>query len=147
VRRVVLASPDYLARRGRPEHPRDLGGHDVVIYANAGQAEQWRFRVGGKWEQVRGHSRFRADNGELIRAAASEGLGICILPTFIASPAIRSGALETILHDYPLDDAGLHIVMPPGRAVTARVRALVEFLAARFGPEPAWDPCSLAEGC
>jgi DNA-binding transcriptional LysR family regulator len=147
VRRVVLASPDYLARRGRPEHPRDLNGHDVVIYANAGQAEQWRFRVKGKWEQVRGHSRFRADNGELIRAAASEGLGVCILPTFIASPAIASGALEMILRDYPLDDVGLHIVMLPGRAVTARVRALVEFLAKRFGPEPAWDPCSAAEGC
>jgi DNA-binding transcriptional LysR family regulator len=147
VRRVVLASPDYLARRGRPRHPRDLDGHDLVIYANAGQAEQWRFRVGGKWEQVRGHARFRADNGELIRAAASEGLGICILPTFIASPSIASGELEPILRDYPLDDVGLHVVMPPGRAVTARVRALVDFLAGRFGPEPSWDPCSTAEGC
>ena len=144
VRRVVLASPEYLARRGRPEHPRDLNGHDVVIYANAGQAEQWRFRIGGKWEQVRGHSRFRADNGELIRAAAAQGLGICILPTFIASPAIRSGSLAMILDDFPLDDVGLHIVMPPGRAVTARVRTLVDFLVARFGPEPAWDPCWMA---
>jgi DNA-binding transcriptional LysR family regulator len=98
-------------------------------------------------EQVRGRSRFRADNGELIRAAAAEGLGVCVLPTFIASPSIRSGALEVILTDYPLDDAGLHLVMPPGRAVTARVRALVEFLAGRFGPEPAWDPCSAAAGC
>jgi DNA-binding transcriptional LysR family regulator len=146
VRRAVLASPAYLAERGRPEHPRDLNGHDVVVYANAGQSEQWRFRVHGEWEQVRGRSRFRADNGELIRAAAERGLGICILPTFIASPSIASGTLEVILRDFPLDDAGLHLVMPPGRAVTARVRALVEFLAARFGPEPAWDPCSLAEG-
>jgi DNA-binding transcriptional LysR family regulator len=147
VRRVVLASPAYLAERGRPEHPRELSGHDVVIYANAGQSEQWRFKVGNGWEQVRGRPRFRADNGELIRAAAAEGLGICILPTFIASPSIASGELEMILRDYPLDDGGLHVVMPPGRAVTARVRALVEFLAKRFGPEPAWDPCSLVEGC
>ena len=147
VRRVVLASPAYLSERGRPEHPGDISGHDVVVYANAGQSEQWRFKLGDRWEQVRGHPRFRADNGELIRAAAAQGLGICILPTFIASPFIASGELEVILRDYPLDDAGLHVVMPPGRAVTARVRALVEFLASRFGPEPAWDPCSLAEGC
>jgi DNA-binding transcriptional LysR family regulator len=147
VRRVVLASPDYLARRGRPQHPRDLDGHDIVVYANAGQSEQWRFRVAGKWEQPRGRARFRADNGELIRAAASEGLGICILPTFIASSAIASGELETILNGYPLDDVGLHVVMPPGRAITARVRALVDFLAARFGPEPSWDPCSAARDC
>jgi DNA-binding transcriptional LysR family regulator len=147
VRRVVLASSDYLARRGRPQHPRDLDGHDIVVYANAGQAEQWRFRVAGRWEQPRGRARFRADNGELIRAAASEGLGICILPTFIASSAIASGELETILSGYPLNDVGLHVVMPPGRAITARVRALVDFLAARFGPEPSWDPCSAARDC
>jgi DNA-binding transcriptional LysR family regulator len=93
--------PAYLAERGRPGHPRDLNGHDVVIYANAGQAEQWRFKVGEEWEQVRGRSRFRADNGELIRAAAERGLGICILPTFIASPSIASGTLEVILRDFP----------------------------------------------
>ena len=75
---------------------------------------------------------------------ACAGLGICILPTFIAAPAIESGKLEPILMDYPLPDIGLHVVMPPGRATTARVRALIDFLAARFGPEPAWDPCDKA---
>ena len=49
-----------------------------------------------------------------------------------------------LLRDYPLDENGLHVVMPPGRATTARVRALVDFLAARFGPEPDWDPCWMA---
>ncbi len=147
VRRVVLASPDYLARCGRPQHPRELNGHDLIVYVNAGPAEQWRFKVGNKWEQVRGHVRLRTDNGEMIRAAASRGLGICILPTFIASPAIRSGELEVILRDCPLEDGGLHVVMPPGRAITARVRALVDFLARSFGAEPAWDPCSADERC
>ncbi len=90
---------------------------------------------------MRGSARLRADNGELLREAACAGLGIVILPTFIASPAIASGKLEVILASYPLDENGLYVVMPPGRATTARVRALVEFLAARFGPEPAWDPC------
>lgn len=146
VRRVLLASPSYLADRGRPEHPRDLTSHDAVIYANGGQAERWRFRVGGVWEQVRPRPRLRADNGDMIRAAATAGLGICTLPTFIASPSIQSGELEILLSQYPLEDAGLHVVMPPGRAATARVRALVDFLAERFGPEPAWDPCSEADG-
>lgn len=145
VRAVVLASPDYLARRGRPEHPADLNGHDLLLYANVGSGEQWRFEVGGRVEQVRGNPRLRADNGDVLREAACAGLDICILPTFIASDAIRAGKLEVILGDYPLPDSGLHLVMPPGRAATARVRALIEFLALRFGGEPSWDPCNGAE--
>lgn len=141
VRAAVLASPDYLERRGRPLTPRDLAGHDLLLYANLGRGAQWRFKVNGKWEQAGGRARFRADNGELLREAACAGLGVAMLPTFIASPAIASGKLELLLVDYPLEDAGLHLVMPPGRATTARVRALVDFLSARFGPEPAWDPC------
>lgn len=141
VRAAVLASPAYLAERGRPETPRDLNGHDLLLYANVGRGSQWRFKVNGRWEHVQGHVRFRADNGELLREAACAGLGIVILPTFIAAPAIENGRLEVLLREYPLDENGLFLVMPPGRATTARVRALVDFLAARFGPEPSWDPC------
>jgi DNA-binding transcriptional LysR family regulator len=138
VRKVPVASPDYLARRGRPEHPRELAGHDILLYAN----ESWRFRVGKAWEHVRGRPRLRADNGEMLRAAAIAGLGICILPSFIAAPGFEAGTLEPLLRDFPLEEGALHAVMP-SRATTARVRALVDFLAARFGPEPSWDPCWL----
>jgi DNA-binding transcriptional LysR family regulator len=138
VRKVPVASPGYLDRRGRPEHPRDLARHDILLYAN----ESWRFRVGKAWEHVRGRPRLRADNGEMLRAAAVAGLGICILPSFIAAPAFETGTLEPLLRDYPLEEGALHAVMP-SRATTARVRALVDFLAARFGPEPSWDPCWL----
>jgi DNA-binding transcriptional LysR family regulator len=146
VRAVVVASPKYLQERGRPTHPRDLADHDLLFYANIPTYEQWRFRVGGRWEHVKGQSRFRANSGEMLREAACAGLGIVILPSFIASNAISSGGLEMILRDYPLEEVGLHLVMPPGRASTARIRALIDFLAARFGPEPSWDPCWMAEG-
>jgi DNA-binding transcriptional LysR family regulator len=138
VRKVPVASPAYLERRGRPEQPRELAGHDVLLYGS----ESWRFRVGKAWEHVRGRPRLRADNGEMLRAAAVAGLGICILPSFIAAPAFEAGTLEPLLRDYPLEEGALHAVMP-SRATTARVRALVDFLAARFGPEPGWDPCWL----
>ncbi len=144
VRAVVLGSPAYLDERGRPQRPADLSDHDLLLYANVGRGAQWRFRVNGKWQQVQGRTRFRADNGELLREAASAGLGLVMLPSFIAAPAIAGGQLEVVLRDYPLEDSGLHLVMPPGRATTARVRALVDFLARRFGPEPEWDPCWMA---
>ena len=144
VRRALLASPAYVARHGAPKHPRDIEQHAVLTYANAG-GEAWRFADGDGWHTVRGRGVLRADSGEMLRAAAVAGLGLVLLPTFIASPAIATGALDILLPGFPLAVAGLHAVMPPGRAATARVRALVDFLAARFGPEPAWDPCWLAE--
>jgi DNA-binding transcriptional LysR family regulator len=141
VRGLVAASPAYLDARGRPQHPRELADHDLLFYANIPSFEHWRFRVGNRWEHVKGKQRFRADNGETLREAACAGLGVVILPSFIASSAIRAGKLEVILADYPLQEIGLHLVMPPGRASTARIRALIDFLVARFGPEPDWDPC------
>jgi DNA-binding transcriptional LysR family regulator len=143
VRAVVLASADYLERSGRPERPRDLASHDLLLYGG----ETWRFRQpGGGWEIVRGRVRMRADNGDMLRAAAEAGLGICRLPSFIAAPAIERGSLDVLLRDRPLEEGALHAVMP-SRATTARVRALVDFLAARFGPEPVWDPCWMKGDC
>jgi DNA-binding transcriptional LysR family regulator len=142
VRKHVIASPAYLDAHGRPARPADLAGHAALLYGN----EQWRFRVGERWETVRAQARMRANNGEMLRAGAQAGLGICLLPSFIAAPAIGDGSVEVILSDYPVEEGALHAVMPPGRAVTARVRALVDFLVERFGPEPAWDPCWLAQG-
>ena len=141
VRKLAVASPSYLDARGRPERPADLADHDMLYYRH----EQWRFRVGKSWEAVRGKARMRANNGEVLRTMAAAGLGICILPSFIASPGLQSAELEMILRDFPLEEGALHAVMPPGRATTARVRALVDFLVERFGPEPAWDPCWMAE--
>ena len=138
VRKVPVASPAYLERRGTPQRPRDLAGHDILLYAN----ETWRFRVGKAWDYVRGEPRLRADNGEMLRSAAIAGLGICILPSFIAASAFEAGTLVPLLADYPLEEGALHAVMP-SRATTARVRALVDFLVERFGPEPSWDPCWL----
>lgn len=140
VRKVAIASPAYLEAHGRPERPQRLTGHAILAYGN----EQWRFLVNGRWETIRIAPRMRTNNGEMLRAAAEVGLGICMLPSFIAAPAIEAGTVEPILTAYPLEEGALHAVMPPGRAATARVRALIDFLVERFGPEPAWDPCWLA---
>ncbi len=145
VRSSVLASPDYLARRGRPQRPEELNGHDLLFYANLASSEQFRFQIEGRSQQIAGTMRMRADNGEMLRQAAVAGLGVVVLPNFIASPAIRTGELEVLLRDHLLPETALHAVMPPGRAGTARVQALVDFLAERFGPEPDWDPCWGAE--
>ena len=141
IRKSVVASPAYLDRRGRPKQPSDVVGHDVLLYAY----EQWRFRVGARWETARVSPVMRSNNGDMLLAAAAAGRGLVMLPSFIAAPAIAAGTVEVVLRDYPLEEGALHAVMPPGRATTARVRALVDFLVDRFGPEPSWDPCWEAE--
>jgi len=140
VRKIIVASPDYLARKGRPDTPSDLAHHDILLYSN----ESWRFRTGSGWETARITPVLRTNNGDMLRTAAEAGLGLCLLPSFIAAPGIESGRLEPVLRDCEIAHGALHAVMPPGRAATARVRALVDFLAKRFGPEPSWDPCWLA---
>ncbi len=145
IRAVVVASPHYLDRRGEPAGPSDLEDHDLLFYTNVGIADQWRFRSGPGWQVVRGRSRFSSDNGELLREAAIAGLGIAVLPSFIASSGIQAGALKVILRDHAMEESALYAVMPPVRSTTARVRALVDYLSAHFGPEPRWDPCWLAD--
>lgn len=137
VRKVVVASPAYLADRGRPATPADLADHDILLYSG----ENWRFRSGDGWETPRISPVLRTNSGDMLRTAAESGLGLCLLPSFIAAPGLESGKLEPVLLDHEPAHGALHAVMPPGRAATARVRALVDFLVARFGPEPSWDPC------
>jgi len=136
VKKVAIASPGYLDEKGRPQQPSDLAGYDALLYGN----ESWRFRVDGAWETVRGKLRMRTNNGEMLCIAAQGDLGVCLLPRFIAADAIANGDVEVILPDFELEEGALYAIMPPGRAVTARVRAVVDFLAKRFH-DPSWDPC------
>jgi DNA-binding transcriptional LysR family regulator len=140
IRALVAASPDYLRQHGRPETPPELLQHYCLSYSGAAAEEQWRFRIGGRWQAIKPPGSFRADNGDVLREAAAAGLGITALPSFILSPALESGALEPILTGFALPERGLY-VLRHGGPPPLRVRLLIDFLAERFGPEPYWDPC------
>jgi DNA-binding transcriptional LysR family regulator len=143
IRAVLVASPEYLAQRGRPATPEDLTKHECLIYTGTPASEHWRFRLGRRWISVRPLARFRADSGEALLEAATAGLGIAMLPTFLASSAIESRALELLLHDYAMPEGGLHVVRPPGAHVPSKVRVLIDRLVERFGGEPDWDKCEM----
>jgi hypothetical protein len=70
-------------------------------------------------------------------------LGLTVLPTFIASDAIRSGAVVPVLLDYPMPTRALYVVRPPGAYVPGKVRVLIDLLVERFGGTPYWDPCQM----
>jgi DNA-binding transcriptional LysR family regulator len=140
VRSVIVASPDYLARTGRPQNPGDLAAHECLIYTGRAVPD-WRFRAGKRWISIRPEGRLRADSGEAILRWAIAGLGVADAPSFLVSDAVESGALEPLLLDYPMPEHGLHVVRPPGAYVPGKVRVLIDALVERFGGEPDWDGC------
>lgn len=138
---AVVASPAYLERRGVPTVPEELLTHELLVHSD----RPWEFRdAAGRVSVIRPVSRFRADNGHALMSATVAGLGIAVLPTFLAGPEIETGALVPLLMDHRLPEGGLHVVRPPPREPAPRgVRALTELLLERFGGEPYWDVCAL----
>ena len=140
IRLVACAAPAYLARRGPPARPRDLADHDCLLYTYAATADEWRFvGPGGTDEVVRVSGRLRANNGDLLMAAALDGLGIALAPSFMAGEHVQAGNLVTLLPGYAAPEVALYAVYPPGRHLSAKLRSFVDFLVARFGEEPEWD--------
>ncbi|ALR21018.1 MULTISPECIES: LysR family transcriptional regulator [Sphingobium] len=130
----VVASPAYLAERGRPTHPSDLSGHDCLCYANAPTPDVWRFSGPGQQNVVvQVHSRITVNSGEAMLPALRDSVGIARLPDFIVGDALASGELEEILSDWRPPAFGLHLVTPPSRLRPARVEALLDFLARHHG--------------
>ena len=137
-RDVTLAAPDYLQQHGHPRHPNDLARHECLSYLLVHRGG-WGYRVDGELRWFDAPGRLQANNGDALIAAASQGLGVVRAPTFIAEQAVRTGALTIILADFATPELGIYAVFPGNRYVPHRVRALVDFLAARIGPRPPWD--------
>lgn len=142
-RRVVMASPDYWDRRGRPRHPSDLKDHDALIYDYLPEPDTWTFKEPDKGPKgrfsVTVSGRMRANNGEVLLNAAKRGIGVDFAPTFFCCGELQSGELETVLTEYEDDPISVYAVYPHRRHLSPRVRAFVDFLAARFGENPYWD--------
>ena len=140
IRRVVCASPAYLNARGTPLAPDDLKQHDCLCNSNIAVLHEWRFAAAdGKLWPVDVNGRLSANNGDALRVAALKGLGLANLPTFIVGADLQAGTLMTVLDDFAVQDLSMSAVYPPGRHLSPKVRAFVDFLADRFGPRPYWD--------
>jgi DNA-binding transcriptional LysR family regulator len=130
----IVASPAYLAARGVPAHPSDLGEHDCLCYSNVATPDVWRFSGAGQQNlAVKVRARILVNSGEAMLPALREGVGIARLPDFIVGGSLASGELEEILVDWRPSPLGLHLVTPPSRLRPARVDALLDFLAQRHG--------------
>lgn len=130
----VIASPDYLARHGRPGHPSELAHHQWLGYTNTGSA-QISFVIDGQLQGFNVRSRMSANNGDVLAEAAARGFGITVKPDFIADDLLVSGRVEAILEDFAQPELGIYAVLPSNRQVPHRVRVLTDFLAERLARE------------
>jgi len=130
-RRVVCASPDYLARRGVPETPEDLCRHTCMTIAGHAYLSEWPMRdAAGTVRSVTVRSAMSTDSALMLRDMAVAGVGIVRLAKFVISDALADGRLVPLLIDHHVDEPfPIWALTPPGRRSTPRVRAFIDFAA------------------
>ncbi|GAB3456945.1 LysR family transcriptional regulator [Massilia terrae] len=138
VRILLVGSPEYFERHGRPQHPSELAAHKVMQYAySRSSGSTWRFRHKRHGEfSLAVPACLHANNADALTPALLAGLGLALQPEFLAWQHLQSGELETVMDDWEAESIALHIVTPPGRRRPVRVQTLIDYLAQRVAQEP-----------
>lgn len=136
-KRIVCASPQYLKKYGEPKTPEDLSKHKFIDLIGA---ENWAFKTINGSQHVKHQGPLRTDNGEALRDACANGIGITICSIWCAYQKLQSGELVEILSDYPLDmNVDIWAVYPSSRLIAPKVRAFIDYFAEHFGENPYWE--------
>lgn len=132
VRQVLVASPDYLAKRGTPDTPTDLRLHSMIAFTGLMPNREWRFLNGPKQGSVSLNPTFEINDAGVAIQAAEEGHGVTIALSYMVSDQVRDGNLVPILDAFTLPPQPVHLVYPHSRLVASKVRAFVDFAAPRL---------------
>jgi DNA-binding transcriptional LysR family regulator len=146
--RRLVASADYLARRGVPREPADLSNHQCLLFAIQPREDAWFHRPHGAASEdalpVRIGGRVRANDSDALLQAACDGLGVALLPTWSIVDDVRAGRLQTLITGSrwfiaPGAEPAIHGVYAPKKTVSPKVRAFLDFIRERFGSPPYWE--------
>jgi DNA-binding transcriptional LysR family regulator len=129
LKRVVVAAPAYLRRRGRPKLPRDLGGHDVIAFLGMDGMERWRF-AGGVEAPIK--PRLIVNTAEAAVDAAIAGFGITRVLSYQAVDALSDGSLVRLLQKEEDEEVPVHVIYPDGRHPPPKLRAFLDALVPRL---------------
>ncbi|OKY26405.1 LysR family transcriptional regulator [Thalassotalea sp. PP2-459] len=135
--RILCASPNYLAKYGEPKSPDELIFHQCITLMGL---ENWSFQTEKGQFNIKVKGKFRTDNGEAVRDACTNGLGITINSRWSAYQKIKSGELVQILKDYPLvSNTAIWAIYPSSRLLAPKVRAFIDYFSEQFGDTPYWE--------
>ena len=132
MRIVCCASPDYLAEHGMPADPAALAVHNCLLQTTVNAFAAWEFRGPDGVYSVPVSGNFRANSPLAVAHMAADGLGVGRVPLYTARPFLAADRLQLIFEDQEAKVLGLYAVYPPSRHLTARIRALIDHLAAQF---------------
>ncbi len=138
-RLILCAAPAYLEEHGIPRAPDELAKHNCLCNAILPWGDEWHLADKRREVRVPVAGSFRSNSAEMLRAAALDGSGIALLPTWAIAEPLRSGALRRVLEPWEPPASTIYAVYPGNRLMSMKVRAFVDHLARRFGRTPYWD--------
>lgn len=134
--RIVCASPDYIAKFGEPATPLELQLHDCVVLAGL---DKWIFKSEQGDIDVKVQGRFRTDNGETLRDACVQGMGIAVNSKWSVYEHLERGSLVQVLKDHPLvSDTAIWAVYPSARQLAPKVRAFIDYFSQVYSDRREW---------
>ena len=143
LRRIVCASPDYLARHGRPEKPEQLMDHNCLTLSSAPPPGWWCFAGINRDAALPIRGTLRTDDTEALLEAAVAGIGITHMATWLLSGAVRAGKLVVLFPELSASPkasrAAIHAVRMPGRSHTTKAQLFIAHLKNCFGDPPYWE--------
>lgn len=131
-RRILAASPRYLARHGRPRTLDDLRRHKLLIYTHANNPNELRFTRGDETTTLQVKGLLESNDGQILRAAALDGMGILVQPTYILYDDMVAGRLVPVLDDWDLPRLTVNLAYPSRKHLSAKVRTFIDFMAEHF---------------
>lgn len=135
--RIICASPDYIEKFGSPTTPHEINQHQVI---NLAGIDTWSFEDNNEVVTIKTKSKLKADNGETVRDACVNGMGLTISSTWCCFEHIKRGELVPILEDYPVhSDSAIWAVYPSSRLLAPKVRVFIDYFADYFGTPPYWE--------
>jgi len=132
VRRLFVASPEYLERRGTPMDPSELKLHSIIGFTGIMPSHDWHYKHDKSRGHVQLHPRFEVNDATTALTAATAGEGITMALSYMIADEIRSGRLAPVLVDYLPPAEPIHLVYPQSKMVAPKVRAFVDFATDRL---------------
>lgn len=132
IERVVCASPEYVAREGKPQSPRGLSGHRCLVYSLSSRPGVWTFRRGKAKAAVELDGALFVNSSLALATAAAEGAGVALLPYFAAQEGLVSGRLTRLLPEWVSEAQALYALYPRHRFTSRVVKLFVEHLSDHY---------------
>ncbi|WP_312967377.1 LysR family transcriptional regulator [Acinetobacter gerneri] len=139
VNRLLCASPDYIAKHGKPQHPDDIYNFEISCYSNFPSKKKVHFLLNEEFHSFSIDTKITSSSTHVLKEYALNGGSYAFLPTMVAYESIIKGELVPVLLDYPLSNYNFRAVFPSNSKNLSKIRVLVDFFAQKFKKIPEWD--------